>query len=103
MSATRASDERREARDEVFHRTRATGPGGVPLALLVVNMSPGGMMARVDHPLDRGDRLHVLLPDLGSIGAEVRWALGGRVGCRFDRPVTPEFYYRLLATMGRAC
>jgi len=106
MTAIRAQhgwqEERREPRDEVLHRTRATGPGGVPLVLLVVNLSPGGLMARVDHPLAIGDRVRILLPELGMMGAEVRWSLGGRIGCRFDRAVTTEFYYRLLAIVGRA-
>lgn len=102
QARSRAEDDRRESRDEVFHRTRATGSGGLPLVLLVVNLSPGGLMARLDHPLAPGDPLRILLPDLGMVGAQVRWALGGRIGCQFDTPVSASAYRQLLAAMDGA-
>lgn len=95
--AVKSWDERGEQRDEVLLRTRATSVEGYPHVITVVNLSPGGLMARSDAVLMAGDALSVELPTLGRIGVEVRWSLGGRIGCRFDRAVPVDRYYPLLA------
>ena len=97
--ATKRWDERGEVRDEVLLRARATDAAGRPSVMTVVNLSPGGLMARTDASIAPGDRLTVELPQLGRIGMEVRWMLGGRVGCRFDVGVSAERYYPLLAAV----
>ncbi|MGJ3626525.1 hypothetical protein AB5I41_05895 [Sphingomonas sp. MMS24-JH45] len=67
--------------------------------MLVVNLSPFGLMARVDEPIATADQLVFDLPHLGPWRAEVRWSLGGRIGCKFDRDVMDEDYARLLSMM----
>lgn len=93
------AERREEDRDEVFYRARAIGSDGKPVPLLIVNISPHGLMARCELPMHPGEALHVTLPGLGAVKAEVRWALGGRVGCQFARPVALAAYYELLATL----
>ena len=95
------SDGRREDRDEVHHRTRATHPDGRTLQLLVVNLSPHGCMARCEAPIADGDTIRIMLPGVGQMPAHVRWALGGRIGCQFDRPIPIAHYYELLAILLR--
>lgn len=90
------STERREERHEVHHRTRATDATGREATLTVVNISPNGLMARCEQPIEIGTRLHVRLPDLAPLHAEVRWALGGRIGCEFQHSIAPAAYYALL-------
>ncbi len=97
--AVKYDDARGEVRDEVLLRTRATDAHGRPLVLTVVNLSPGGLMARTDAPLTTGERATVELPTLGRVGVEVRWVLGGRIGCRFDAAVPVARYYPLLAAV----
>ena len=93
-------EHRAEPRDEVHHRARATDiAAGCPLPMLIVNMSPHGMMARCEVPLSIGDRLRIVLPAAGTRIAEVRWALGGRIGCQFDRPVALGEYVSALSAM----
>lgn len=99
LEATVTIDARSAPRDEVRHHARGFEPDGRPLHLLVVNVSPGGLMARCDEERAPGDRLRVHLPGLGLMGAEVRWSLGGRIGCRFDAAVPLARYYELLAAM----
>jgi len=43
--------------------------------------------------------VRVRLPVLGTISAEVRWALGGRFGCELDVTIPLADYMMLLATM----
>ncbi len=94
------NEHRTEPRDEVNHRARATDlVAGCPLPMLIVNMSPHGMMARCEVPLTPGDRLRIVLPQAGAQTAEVRWALGGRIGCQFDRPIALGDYVSALAAM----
>lgn len=88
-------------RDEVEYRTRAVGPDAASLALLIVNLSREGLMARSGASLEPGDIVHVLLPLLGETGAEVRWALGGRIGCQFLQPIDHADYAPLLAELRR--
>lgn len=99
MTAVAYRDDRMVARDEVHYRARAFGPNARPLALVVVNMSAMGLMARCETPLEPGDRIRLTLPIIGVIVAEVRWSLGGRIGCELDEPIALSDYYELLAVL----
>ncbi len=103
MSVTGAklasADDRLVHRDEVEHRTRAVGPDARAVAFLIVNVSPQGLMARCEAPFEAGDLLRIQLPILGDTGAEVRWALGGRVGCRFLQPIADPDYVPIVTAM----
>jgi PilZ domain len=95
------ADNRLIDRDEVHYRARAYGPDARQLTFLVVNISPHGLMARCDGMFEPGDRLRVQLPKVGVVAAEVRWALGGRLGCQFDPAIDLAGYYEMLATIVR--
>ena len=94
-----ADDRRLSDRDEVHYRARAFGPDAQPVTLLIVNISPHGLMARCEASFNEGDRLRVMLPVVGVAPAEVRWSLGGRMGVNFDTAVDLASYYELLAQM----
>lgn len=94
-----SADDRLVHRDEVEHRTRATGPDSRAAPFLVVNMSPQGLMARCEAAFEPGDLLRIQLPILGETGAEVRWALGGRIGCQFLQPIGEADYVPVVAAM----
>jgi hypothetical protein len=94
-------DERSEPRDAVHHRTRAAHGDGRLLPLVVVNTSASGMMARCEAALEPGDRLRIDLPLVGALPVEVRWSLGGRIGCRMVHPLSPSDYYALLGALRR--
>jgi len=94
------TDERRAAaRDEVHYRARAFGPTAQPVTLLVVNISPHGLMARCDTAFAEGDRLRIALPVAGVVVAEIRWCLGGRFGVNFETGIDLASYYELLAQL----
>lgn len=93
------ADDRCEMRDDVHYRARGFGPDARQHNLLVVNVSPHGLMARCDHEFDVGARVRVVLPLLGARVAEVRWALGGRIGCQFELPVERADYHEMVAGM----
>lgn len=93
---------RLDPRDEVHHRTRATGPDGRSVTLLLVNISARGLMARCDTPYQPGEWLSVQMPVVGTVRAEIRWALGGRIGCQLDDVIPLADYYAVLAAMVRA-
>lgn len=97
MASLAVADVRREPRDGVYYRARAFGPDARELKLLIVNLSRGGLMARCDPSFARGDRIRISLPIVGALAAEVRWALGGRIGCQFDTPIDIASYYELLS------
>ncbi|MDP5278172.1 PilZ domain-containing protein [Sphingomonas sp. DG1-23] len=93
------ADDRQEMRDDVHYRARAYGPDARQLTFLVVNLSPHGLMARCDTPFETGDRLRIVLPVAGTLVAEVRWSLGGRLGCQFDPAIDLASYYELVAVL----
>jgi hypothetical protein len=100
MGAALAYSDRRDVpRDEVHYRVRAFGADARPVSILVVNMSAQGLMARVDADRPVGERLHITLPVVGVVVAEVRWSLGGRIGCELDRPIGMADYYELLTAL----
>ncbi|WP_342658850.1 PilZ domain-containing protein [Sphingomonas sp. NY01] len=92
-------EDRGEPRHEVFYRTSAVAADGSRIAIVIVNVSGGGLMARCIDTLNVGDRIDVQLPVLGSATAEIRWALGGRIGCQFDRPVPTHSYFPFLSAL----
>lgn len=92
-------EERVEPRDETLFRTRLRLEDGSSYAATIVNVSPNGFMARCDAVVAVGDRLAVTLPVVGDFAAEVRWTLGGRVGCRLLREMPPALYQFALAAM----
>ena len=99
MGGLAFADSRTASRDEVHYRARAVGLDGKPVSLLIVNMSALGLMARCDTAYAIGDKLRVTLPVIGSIMAEIRWSLGGRIGCELDRPIELADYYDVLAAL----
>lgn len=98
-AAAPAGDRRLIERDEVHYRARAFGPDAQPVTLLIVNISPHGLMARCEKPFAEGDRIRVTLPAVGVVAAEIRWALGGRLGASFDTAIDLAAYYELVAQL----
>ena len=96
-----ADEDRREPRQPVLHRTRAVQANGVEVPVVVVNVSPRGFMARSEAPHQAGDLLAVHMPVIGALEAEVRWSLGGRIGCRLLLPIDPADYGLMIHLMMR--
>ncbi|NNM75324.1 PilZ domain-containing protein [Sphingomonas sp. ID1715] len=98
----RVQQDRREApREEVYHRTRGMLPGGQTVPLQLVNISAGGFMARTEAEIEPETPLRIRLPLLGEREAEVRWALAGRIGCQFVRPIDLAQYLELLGALAK--
>ncbi|MDP1026270.1 PilZ domain-containing protein [Sphingomonas sp. KR1UV-12] len=95
-------DDRREPRQEVLHRTRIVQANGVERTVTIVNFSSGGFMARADGEWAEGDVLTVVLPIIGLAKAEVRWALGGRLGCRLFNSIDVAVFGSMLQRMLRS-
>ena len=92
-------DERSATRDEVHFRTRVFGPDGRGRPILIVNISAAGLMARCDADFAVGERVRIALPVIGNVPGEIRWSLGGRIGCELDRPIELAAYYEVLAAL----
>ena len=91
------SEDRVEPRDEVYRRTRITLADRRTVPGIVVNLSPHGLMVRVEAQIAAGEWIKVELPVVGTLGAAVRWSLGGRVGCQFEQAINPGAYDEVLA------
>lgn len=96
------AEDRTDTREIVHHRARATGPDAKPLTMLIANISSRGLMARCETNYALGDRLSVSLPVVGATAAIIRWSLGGRIGCEFEKPIGPAEYYEVLGAMTRS-
>ena len=92
-------DDRAEPRDEVHHRSRALLADQRTVPVLIVNLSPQGLMIRSDAPVSVGEWLRIPLPVVGEVQAAVRWALGGRIGCQLERPIAANRYHAVLGAM----
>lgn len=101
MAATAMAfvEKRETPRDEVHYRVRAFGGDAQPVSILIVNLSAQGLMARVDADRPVGERLRITLPVVGVIVAEVRWSLGGRIGCELDQQIGVAEYFEVLAAL----
>ena len=97
---TASADERSEPRQDVLHRARMTGQAGAR-QVTIVNISPHGLMVRTADAYAPGDHVTIDLPFVGAVAAEVRWALGGRIGCRLGRAISLADYRHVLQAIGR--
>lgn len=97
--ALNSIDDRAEPRDEVHHRSRAVLADRRSVPVLIVNLSPQGLMIRSDAPVSVGEWLRIPLPIVGEVQVAVRWALGGRIGCQLERPILAHRYHAVLAAM----
>lgn len=94
-----ALDRRESPREEIYFRTRATMAGGAMVGLQIVNISANGFMARTEAEFQPGDTLSLRLPVVGMVAADVRWSLGGRIGCQFPRMIDLAPYLELLGEL----
>jgi len=102
QTAVTNKDARGAPRDEVMHRTRGIDPDGAPMKLVIVNISASGLMARCETAPEVGAVIGVQLPILGVMPSTVRWVLGGRIGCEFERAIPMADYYGMLSTLLRS-
>jgi hypothetical protein len=65
-------------------------PCGGAVTALVMNVSQDGFMAMVDGPIVPGTRVRIVVPELGTVEAEVRWAYDDEVGGRFEASLPEE-------------
>ena len=56
-------------------------------AITVVNLSAGGILAKVDLMLEPGESVIVYLKGMMPLPALVRWARRDKVGIRFSQPL----------------
>lgn len=99
LAAQHLIDSRAEPRDEVHHRCRAVLADRRTLSVLVVNLSPQGLMLRSDAEVSVGEWLRVTLPVIGEMQVAVRWALGGRIGCQLEKAIPANRYHAVLGAM----
>lgn len=62
----------------------------VALDIVIHDLSAGGCSFVGRHPIAPGARIRLRIPHAGEVSARISWARGGKVGCAFDRPLTPE-------------
>ncbi len=103
VSGARASDpsELRRAVRELVDFGAKAALRGVMHDLRVINISPLGLMGRIDADVQKGDRLIVELPHVRTLEAIVRWVEDGRIGTEFLSAVPPHDYGLMLASMPR--
>lgn len=99
LAAPQTIDSRAEPRDEVHQRCRATLADRQTLSVLVVNLSPQGLMIRSDVTVSVGEWIRITLPVVGEVQAAVRWALGGRIGCQLEKAIPANRYHAVLGAM----
>jgi hypothetical protein len=102
LGSALATDRREAPREDVFYRTRAMSQERGPVVIHVVDISAGGCMARTEAEITPGERLRIRLPTVGEVGAQVRWSLGGRIGCQFDRMIELAPYLQLLGALAKS-
>ena len=84
----RAFQSRRSVRVSLAKVTNLRGNGAEAVAITVCNLSTAGFMAECLRPVLIGSYVSLDLPGIGSVHAQVRWQLGGRLGAKFLDPVS---------------
>jgi hypothetical protein len=82
------TEQRRDERDSLFLlAAMRLADQAETLRIKVRNLSRGGMMAECPVHVERGERLHIDLRNVGWIGGTVTWVLENRFGVAFDREI----------------
>lgn len=71
-----------------------------PRAITLINVSAHGFMGECRAGVPLNARISLDLPGLGALAGCVRWAVGRRVGGRFDTPLNEDELARALAASG---
>jgi hypothetical protein len=103
MSSAKASDPselRRAVRELVDFGTKAA-LRGIMHEVRVINISPLGLMGRIDANVQKGDRLIVELPHVRTVETIVRWIEDGRIGTEFVNAIPADDYALMLVFMPR--
>lgn len=79
---------RRSVRVKITGSTDLNGEGVEPVPVTVCDLSTAGFMAECLRPVLIGSYVALDLPGIGSVNAQVRWQLGGRLGAKFTEPVS---------------
>ena len=77
------ANRRQETRRPVDMRAFAVPQGGAVAEGLISDLSYDGCRLECSPMPGEGEQLELRVMRLGVIQAEVRWARGGRAGCRF--------------------
>lgn len=94
---------RQSGRESVDLPAMVIRPGRDQQPVRLVDISPFGLHARFHGSgFGRGEHLHVDLPLIGPVKAQVMWGLKGCFGCKFMMPIDARTFLRLLATI-RSC
>lgn len=106
MSANRSDlpiakiiSQRSPERDECDFATILSHGSTLRAEGLIVDISPLGCCIRTSHPVNKHDRVRILLPVVGDSKATVAWALRGVFGCAFETPIDGATYSQLLAAI----
>ena len=106
MSASRSDtpttammSQRSPERDECDFATILSHGSTLRAEGLIVDISPMGCCVRSSHPVNKHDRVRILLPVVGDSKATVAWALRGVFGCAFETPIDGATYSQLLAAI----
>ncbi|MBT2187701.1 PilZ domain-containing protein [Sphingobium nicotianae] len=91
---------RQSVREPVDLPTSVVRRGREPQPVRLVDISPFGLHARFHgNSFARGEHLHIELPLIGPVKAQVMWGLKGCFGCKFLMPIDARTFLRLLAAM----
>jgi PilZ domain len=63
---------------------------GDPISVRVRNLSAGGLMAELPHPIRTDRGIEIDLRGVGRVAGRVAWQTAGRIGVAFDRPIDPQ-------------
>lgn len=92
---------RRVSREEVCYRCEIAGPDFGPASALIVNISPLGCMIRCSKEVRPDMVVSFILPIAGRCEARIVWAIGGRIGLEFSRPIDVDPYLAMLDHLRR--
>lgn len=73
----------RKDRNDVSVDATVLRADGKSIAVTLTNVSDGGCCLRSDEPFRIGEHIGIALPRMGSVRAQVRWALPGAAGAQF--------------------
>jgi hypothetical protein len=99
--APRPQEMRRAERHEVCYRCEIADAGPKRVSALMVDISALGCMMRSSHPFAQGAVLSFPLPRYGKCEARVVWAIGGRVGLEFIKPIDAAPFLAMLTHLVR--
>lgn len=83
-----AGERRSTSRRKLRLEAEGTSASALQTQVVIHDLSEDGLLVESPIPLEQGEAIEVVIPEAGTVQANVAWISGRFFGCRFSNPIS---------------